>query len=162
MRAPDASPTASQSPLRWFGVAEILIGVTGLLSPVALELVRSAYVWLAPGAAPASAALTLARLVCSALVLLPPTILMGATLPLVLRSSVVAIEGIGTRISLLYGINTAGAIAGALVAGFVLIGAIGMSGSLRVAASLNVMVGIAAIVMSRRRLPPSPECRPFP
>jgi spermidine synthase len=138
------------SPLRWFGVTEILIGATGLLSPVALEWVRSAYVWLAPGAAPGPTTLTLARLVCSALVLLPPTILMGATLPLILRSSVVAIDGIGTRISLLYGINTAGAIAGALAAGFVLIGAIGMSASLRVAASLNVIVGVTAIVMSRR------------
>ncbi len=138
------------SPLGWFGAAEILIGVTALLSPVALELVRSAYVELVPWPAPTPAALTLARLVCSALVLLPPTILMGATLPLVLRSSVVAIEGIGTRISLLYGINTAGAIAGALVAGFVLIGAIGMSGSLRVAASLNVTVGVTAILLSRR------------
>ena len=138
------------SPLRWFGVAEILIAVTALLSPLALELSRSAYVGLAPGAAETPVALTLARLVCSAFVLLPPTILMGATLPLVLRSSVVEVEDLGTRISLLYGINTAGAIVGALVAGFVLIGAIGMSGSFRVAASLNVIVGVAAIVMSRR------------
>lgn len=138
------------SPLRWFGVAEILIGATALSSPVALDLVRSAYVGLAPVAAQTPVALTLARLACSALVLLPPTILMGATLPLVLRSSVVEAEGIGTRISLLYGINTAGAIAGALLAGFVLIGAIGMAGSFRVAASLNVIVGVAAIVMSRR------------
>ena len=137
------------SPLRWFGIAEILIGLTALLSPAALELVRSAYLWLVPGPAPA-AAVTLTRLVCSMLVLLPPTILMGATLPLVLRSSIVAIEGVGTRISLLYGINTAGAIAGALVSGFVLIGEIGMSGSLRVAASLNAVVGLAAIMMSRR------------
>jgi spermidine synthase len=137
------------SPLRWVGVAEILIGVTAMSSPFALELVRSAYVELA-AAAPTPAALTLARLVCAGLVLLPPTILMGATLPLVLRSSVVQADGIGTRISLLYALNTAGAIAGALLAGFYLIGEIGMSGSFRVAASLNVIVGVAAIAMSRR------------
>jgi spermidine synthase len=149
------------APLRWFGVAEILIGVTALSSPYALDLARSAYAALAPGAAQTPVALTMARIVCSALVLLPPAILMGATLPLVLRSSLIDVERIGTRISLLYGINTAGAIAGALVAGFLLIGAIGMAGTFRVAASLNVLVGVAAIVMSRRlavlpRVPAAP------
>jgi spermidine synthase len=138
------------APLRWFAAAEILIGITGLSSAAALDLVRSAYLGLAPDAAPTHAALTLARVVCSALVLLPPTILMGATLPLALRSSVVAVESIGTRVSLLYGINTAGAIAGALGAGFFLIGEVGMRGSFRVAAALNVGVGVAALMLSRR------------
>jgi spermidine synthase len=138
------------SPLRWFGVAEILVGVTALLSPIALDLVRDAYVALAPAAAHNTAALTFARLVLSALVLLPPTMLMGATLPLVLRSSLVDAAGIGARVSLLYGINTAGAIAGALLAGFVLIGSIGMTGAFRLAATLNVAVGLTAMLLAKR------------
>jgi spermidine synthase len=136
-------------PLAWFGAAELLIAATALNSPFGLDLIGSLYVKLAGGrTAPTS--LAVARIVCSALVLLPPTVLMGATLPLVLRSSLARAPAIGARISLLYGVNTCGAIAGALLAGFVLIGSIGMTRTLQLAAAISASVGVAAIVLARR------------
>ena len=135
-------------PLRWFGVAELLIGGTALLSPVFLEALMR---WYVPLSADATGAMrTIARIICCALVLLPPTTLMGATLPLILRSSLVDAAGIGARVSLLYGINTAGAIAGALLAGFVLVGTVGVTATFRVAAAINVVVGVAAVVLDSR------------
>ena len=148
-------------PLAWFGAAELLIAATAVSSPLALDLIGSLYVSLAAGRT--APALALARVVCSALVLLPPTILMGATLPLVLRSSLVRTPAIGERISLLYGINTCGAIAGALLAGFVLIGNIGMTRTLQLAAAVSASVGVAAILIARRTATaplPSPPVEP--
>jgi spermidine synthase len=135
-------------PLVWFGATEILIGLTALASPFALDLVTAAYIRAAADV-DSRAALTLVRLVCSAAVLLPPAILMGATLPLVLRSAFVDAAGIGSRVGVLYGVNTAGAIAGALLAGFVLIGAIGLNATFRIAAAINLAVGIGAILLAR-------------
>jgi spermidine synthase len=138
-------------PLLWFGAAEALIGVTALLSPVALDVVTAGYVALAPGLESRALA-TVLRFVCSAAVLLVPTILMGATLPLVLQSSVIDAPGVAARLSLLYGINTAGAVAGCLLAGFVLIGGLGIAATSRIAAGVNVAIGVAAILMARRAL----------
>ena len=150
-------------PLAWFGAAELLIAATAVSSPFALDLIGSLYVSLAAGRT--APALAVARIVCSALVLLPPTILMGATLPLVLRSSLVRTPAIGERISLLYGINTCGAIAGALLAGFVLIGHVGMTRTLQLAAAVSASVGVAAILLARRTATapmPSPAVEPPP
>ena len=135
-------------PLLWFGVTEILIGATALLSPLALDVVTAAYVRIAASLSSRSM-LTVVRLACSAAILLAPSGLMGATLPLVLRSALVDAAAIGSRVGVLSGINTAGAIAGALLAGFVLIGAIGMNATFRLAAAINLAVGIAAIFLAR-------------
>lgn len=156
-------------PLAWFGAAELLIAATAVLSPAAFDLIGSLYIRMAAGSTSA-ATLTVARVVCSALVLLPPTILMGATLPLVLQSSLAGSAAVGSRIGVLYGINTAGAITGALVAGFVLIGALGLTRTLQLAAVVNVIVGAGALMVSRRaaarpsgaRTPAAEPPRPVP
>ncbi len=135
-------------PLLWFGVTEMLIGITALASPFALDLVTGGYVRAAAGVE-SRAVLTLVRLVCSAAVLLPPTILMGATLPLALQSSVVGTTGNAPRLSVLYGVNTAGAIVGCLLAGFLLIGGVGIGATFRIAAAVNLSIGLAAAVMAR-------------
>jgi spermidine synthase len=83
-------------------------------------------------------------------VLLVPTILMGATLPLVLQSSMADSPGAAARLSLLYGINTAGGVTGCLLAGFFLIGGIGIDATSRLAATVNLSIGAAAIVMAYR------------
>jgi spermidine synthase len=94
-------------------------------------------------------ALTLVRFILSFAVLLVPATLMGASLPIVVRSALVRSGHLGERVSLLYATNTAGAIAGALVAGFWLIGERGLTFSFRLAAAVNIAVGIAAWLGSR-------------
>jgi spermidine synthase len=144
-----------RNPLRAFGIVELLIGVSALATPAALDLAGHAYAWL-HGSTGGSAWLVLARFLCSFGVLLLPTSLMGATLPLVIGSSLVRQGPLGQRVGLLYGANTGGAIAGAVASGFFLIGAVGISSTFLIAAALNALVGTAAVLLSRTWKPDAP------
>jgi spermidine synthase len=131
-------------PLFWFGVAEVLVGVSAAATPLALQMLQRWYVSMHPLLPQSSAVMTLARFVMAALMLLPPTILMGTTLPLVVRSALGRGE-LGSRVGLLYGFNTAGAIAGTIVAGLWLIPGVGIQASFRYAAAVNLAIGAAAM-----------------
>jgi spermidine synthase len=148
--------------LAWFGAAEILIGATALATPAALDWLTTAYQRLhaiVPGSPPALAAL---RLAGSFAVLIVPTTLMGATLPLVLRSASTQPSAFASRAALLYALNTAGAVIGTLAAGYYLIAAIGIQATLRTAAAISVLVGISSFFLSLgRQAEPMPrEARP--
>jgi spermidine synthase len=131
-------------PLRWFGFAEVLVGLSALASPVVLAGVERLYIAAHPLLPQSLASLTLVRFLCSFAVLLVPTTLMGATLPLVIKSSLLRTTGLGERVGLLYGVNTTGAIVGTSLAGFVLLGSVGISTSFWLAAALNLLVGTSA------------------
>ena len=138
-------------PLLVYGVAEVLVGLAALATPFALRAVESVYVALHPSMSQFPGALTALRLVLSIAVLLVPTMLMGATFPLVVRASLGGTRPLGEDASVLYAANTAGGIAGTLLAGFWMIGGLGIAVSFRLAAALNVAVGLAAVVLSRAR-----------
>lgn len=140
----------SRRPLTLFGIAEVLVGLTALATPAALEGVKALYVGWYPAMGDHLGLLTLARFVLSFVVLIVPTMLMGATLPLVMKSSLTRNDAVGQRMGLLYGTNTAGAILGALLAGFVLIPGIGIARGFVLAASINVLIGVVALLAARR------------
>ncbi len=83
-------------------------------------------------------------------VLAIPTVLMGATLPLLARHLVRAESEIGSRIGLLYAMNTVGAVGGALFTAFWLLPQLGLTKSVRVAASINVAIFLLAALTARR------------
>src|SRR5262245_31436586 len=136
-------------PLAAFGVVEALVGATALATPLALDLLTRAWIALHPWLPDSLAAVTLMRFACAFAVLIVPTSLMGATLPLVVRSAVARHDRVGGRIGWLYAVTTTGAIAGALVAGFYLVSEMGVALSFRLAAVTNVAVGALAIIASR-------------
>lgn len=82
------------------------------------------------------------------LALLPPTALMGISLPLLSRIVVDTIEGASTRIGWLYGLNTLGAAAGALLTGWILIGTLGFAVTVYLAAVINFLIGGTALLAS--------------
>jgi spermidine synthase len=82
------------------------------------------------------------------LALLLPTTLMGMSLPLLSRVVVDTIEGASARIGWLYGLNTLGAAGGALLTGWVLIGAFGIAVTVYAAAAINFLIGGAALLFS--------------
>src|SRR5688500_17675055 len=129
-------------PLAAFGIAEILVGVTAFLTPFALDLITSVWIAMHASLPDSPAAITVIRFVICFLVLIVPTSRMGATLPLIVMSAVARDDRIGGKIGLLYAVNTTGAIAGALVAGFYLISEIGVARSFQVAAAMNVAIGV--------------------
>jgi spermidine synthase len=139
--------------LRAYAVAEMAIGILGLLVLWTLDVVQVLYVVLAPAFADRHEALAAVRFGLSLLVLLPPTVCMGATLPLLARATV---SRSGSAIvGQLYSANTAGAVMGTLIAGFVLIGLLGMRASSLIAAALNVGVGVYLIATARGSADPS-------
>ena len=142
-------------PLVGYAVAEILIGLTGLLSPLLLLGVRALYVATVEGTGlDQLLALSLVRFVYTVAVLLLPTTLMGATLPLIVRSSLLRAGTAARNVSMLYAINTLGATAGAFLTGFYLIGRYGLFASLVVAAVLNLAAGLLALALGRLQVAP--------
>jgi spermidine synthase len=139
----------AQRPLRWYGVVEILVGVTALGTTAALSGVERIYVGTTGFLPDSVGLLTLVRFALSFTVLLIPATLLGASLPIVVRSALVRSGRLGERVSLLYATNTAGAIAGTLLAGFWLIGERGLTFSFRLAAAVNIAVGVVAVLGSR-------------
>lgn len=146
-----------RQPLRAYAGAEVLVAVFGLLTPLAFAAARVAYIAIyenlpIDGLGP----LTLVRAVLAFLVLLVPTTLMGATLPLIVRSSFARGELFARNLSLLYAANTFGAMAGAFLAGFELIGRYGLRASLLIAAALNLTAALGAVLIDRLTSRPSP------
>jgi spermidine synthase len=132
-------------PLRAYGVLELAIGGYALLLPAILELVVPALRFLGASETSSFASLSLARFGVAALLLLLPTACMGATLPLLAELAAPGLEQAGGRIGRLYAVNTAGAVLGTAVAGFLLLPTIGVIATNRLAVLLNVAVGLAAI-----------------
>jgi spermidine synthase len=132
-------------PLLWFGACELLIGVTALSTPLGLDALQQIYLRIHPLLPASLEAMTLARFGIAFALLIVPTALMGATLPLVIKSSAFRTTRLGERMALLYGMNTTGAIVGALAAGLYLIPQRGIQGTFFVAAGLNLLVGLCAL-----------------
>ncbi|HEU5317731.1 MAG TPA: fused MFS/spermidine synthase [Chloroflexota bacterium] len=137
-------------PLRLYGLIEVGIGLSALLTPPAFGLLQTVYRGLYPSLPHDLTSLSLVRFVLACLILLVPTTLMGATLPIVVRSTLGRTTSLGTNLSLLYASNTAGGITGAYTAGFILIGAIGIRATTLTAAVINVAVGLLAIALDYR------------
>ncbi len=145
----------AKRPLAFYANLEIWIAITAALTPFLVMLARHFYSSLGGSLGLGPVFGTVARLVLSALVLAGPTLLMGGTLPAAARS-VIGREDAGRRgLALLYGINTLGAVTGAMLATFVALEALGNRHTLWAACLLNVIVALIARALSRSF--PEPE-----
>ena len=137
-------------PLRVYAVLELGIAALGILMLFAVPWVSQLYT------AHAGRGITgvLLRGVVAALCLLPPTLLMGATLPAIARWVQSSREGVAW-LGFFYGGNIAGAVVGCLLAGFYLLRVYDMATATYVAAAINVAVAMAGLVASR-----GPSCQP--
>ncbi len=140
----------SRRPLRLYAGYELGIAVTALAALVAMERMRPVATLLSSALGDGGAGLVAARFAVTFLVLLVPTTLMGATLPVLSRALVRDREEAGVNLSALYAANTWGAALGALVAGFLLIRLLGLRGTVLVAVVINAAVAAAAWLMARR------------
>jgi spermidine synthase len=137
-------------PLRAYGILEIGIALFALVLPALLEAVDAAYVGAARSAGQVTPAVVLMRIALSFTVLALPTFLMGATLPLLIQFSVHRQAELGSQLAWLYGVNTLGAAAGAIAAGFLLIPELGVWRTQLVAVALNLAIGATALAVDAR------------
>jgi spermidine synthase len=135
-------------PLLAYGIVEIAIGVFGLASLWALDLLQPIYKALALSVTDSVLVLSVVRFALAFLIMLVPTTLMGATMPLVVRSSLLRAGSLSRNVSVLYAANTFGAVAGAFTSAFYLIGLYGITATTAVAAGINLVVGILWIWLS--------------
>ena len=130
-------------PLRVLAAIEAAIGIFGALLIAGMPLIGRLYT-AADGGGPSSIAL---RAVVSLVMLLPPAMLMGATLPAISRYVETTPAG-AARLGLLYGANIFGAVIGCLLAGFYLLRWFDLATASLVAVSLNAAVAIAALLLA--------------
>ena len=143
--------SARRNPLLVYAALELGIGVFAILVLFGLPSVAGVYVAYA-GYGPAS--LILRGLVC-ALVLLPPTVLMGATLPAVARWVESTPQGV-SWLGILYTANIVGGVFGCLLAGFYLLRVHDMALATYVAVTINFCLSAIAFMLALWAKPPIP------
>lgn len=135
--------------VRLYGWLEIGVGIYALLAPALLQgaaprVVRA--LGLDPENDPVSLAV---RFALALVVLVPPTMLMGGTLPVLSRLFVPAGGDPSEPAGKLYALNTFGAVVGTFLAGFVLLPVLGARRATLLTALLNITLGLLALLVSR-------------
>ncbi len=133
-------------PLTAYALLEVAIGAYALLSPTIFSAVPP----VGPGAQSVRVGIVV-------LGLLPPTILMGGAFPLLTRYLTRRTVDLRRNVGELYGVNTAGAVLGGLLAGFVLLDTVRPAGVLAGVGAFNLLLGLAILRAARGapdRLPP--------
>jgi spermidine synthase len=137
-------------PLRTFALLELAVGLYAAAMPLVIGLVRESYRWAYLNVTEDFTALTGIRFGMAFLSMLIPTFLMGGTLPVLSRALVRGVEGFSGKLGVLYGVNTMGAATGIVAAGFLLLPALGLTGSNVMAVSINLAVAVGAMLLARR------------
>jgi spermidine synthase len=138
-------------PLRVYALLELGLGIIGIAVPCAMPYVDGIYTEAAAAGLPA---MLLRGTVCAAC-LLPPTVLMGATLPAIARWIETTPQGV-SWLGLCYGGNIAGAVFGCLLAGFYLLRIHDLATATIFAASLNGAVALLSLglaIVTRHHAP---------
>src|SRR5437667_8980045 len=131
-------------PLRVYALLELGIGVIGLMVLVAMPLVGGAYTaWAGTGFGS-----VVLRGIAAGICLLPPTLLMGATLPAISRWVETTPEGV-SWLGFFYGGNIGGAVLGSLLAGFYLMRVYDVNTTTYVAVVLNLVVAALALLIAK-------------
>ncbi len=140
----------SRRPLRLYGLVELAVAAMAALLPFAFNGLAEVYRGVWPSLVERPGQLAGVRFALALAAVAPATFLMGMTLPLLTRYLVRSLDETGARLGELYAANTAGAMAGTLLGGFVLIEFLGLHLTSYLAVLLNVAAGLGALLLSRR------------
>ena len=141
-----------KNPIRAYAIIEIATGVSALLLFPLLKAQGQFFASIDPGHGLGG---LVVRLLCATILLGIPTVLMGATLPVVTSAMVVRDDRVGSTTALIYGFNTAGAFLGAYGVTYFLLFYFGVFGSTLFAVGANMIA--AAIALAVERWPVSAE-----
>jgi spermidine synthase len=145
-------------PLKVYAALEFGIAVFGMAVTMAMPLIGRVYIIGAEHGMPGMLLRGLVAAVC----MLPSTILMGASLPAIVRGIEATPRGVSWW-ALLYGGNTAGAVFGCLLAGFYLLRVYNMAVAVFVAAAINILVAAMSYFLARGIRPvPASASTPAP
>jgi predicted membrane-bound spermidine synthase len=137
----EVSKVPSRPALLLFSMVELGIGVFGFLSLPLFRAVGSMTLGLSP----------LPTFLITFLLVLFPTTLMGATLPLLVADGVRTSGNVGRAVGVLYFVNTLGSGVAALASVVILMGRLGQTRTVYLAAAINLTVSAIAYLQHRRR-----------
>jgi spermidine synthase len=137
-------------PLRAYGLIEIGIALYALVVPLILRSVDYGYAIIWQELHPSFFVFSLWRFALSGATLLVPTTLMGATLPVLAAVLLRAPCFKSTSVTRLYTYNLAGAIIGTVAAGFLLLPTFGLHKTIYLAAAINFLIGVVAVLVDAR------------
>ncbi|HOW63957.1 MAG TPA: fused MFS/spermidine synthase [Candidatus Paceibacterota bacterium] len=135
-------------PLALYAWLEIGIGLYALVFPAYYEFCHQGFVRVAAGWEPGSRGLLVLKFGFSLLTIFFPTLLMGGTLPVLVKLVTRSLGELRERVSTLYFINSAGAVVGCCVADFWWIPVLGLQATVWAGAGLNLLVGAVGLVVS--------------
>jgi len=140
--------------LRGYAIAEALIGVLALVfHPVFVAVTDFAYDTVIP-ALGSTVAVSVFKVTLSAILILPQSVLLGATFPLVCAGIIRAFpDRSGGTIATLYFTNSMGAAFGVLASGFYLIGKVGLPGAVLTAGIVNIALALLVWLLARDQPP---------
>jgi spermidine synthase len=141
-----------KDPVRAYALAEAAIGIYALSVPWIIGFYPGLNQWLWATFGDRYTLLSVLRFFASALLLIVPTTLMGATLPILARyfvSRPLELGRVSLRLGTLYAINLFGAVAGSFLAGFVFLPMVGIRNTNWIAASFDISLAIAIVVTKR-------------
>jgi len=144
------SADRSRRTLRLYGALEIGIGASALAFLGMTRLQGPVYVHFARLAEDNLVYLSVLRVAFATAAMIVPTLLMGGTLPVLSRFVGDRTARLGRNLSLLYGVNTLGAMTGALSCGFLLLPRLGVDATVVLAAAINCAVGLTALLLPER------------
>ncbi len=134
-----------------YGFLEAGVGIYGLLVPYLFKIGQVLYVPLYDMNEANPFLFNLLLFFLSFVLLVIPTILMGATLPVLSRFFVRSLSHLGRRVGNLYATNTLGAVIGCAAAGYYLIPAFGMRWTVFIAAAANLTIAVLIFIVDRLR-----------
>ncbi len=129
------------------------IGATAFVLLPAFETLPSLVLGIFRGFSLSFEALLVAQFVVSLVVMLPPTLLLGATFPCVVALCTPRLDALGTSVGRIYALNTLGAIVGSFLTGFFLIQALGTQRTLLLGIAINLGLGAILVAFGTRRTP---------
>lgn len=138
--------------LQTYVVLEVAVAVCALLLPLELSLLKPALSWAYQDGA-AGALFPLIRIISCIVMVMIPALALGATFPMAIRWFARGSDEPAAQSSTLYFVNTIGAAAGAMLAGFVLIPSIGMSGTIYVAMAASGIAAASVFAVLRTKEP---------
>jgi len=139
-----------RNPLKVYGILEGGIGAYALLLPVLIAGTEPLFRYIYQNAGVSFYVFSLLRFAICGALLLVPTTLMGATLPVLSKYFVERQTRLGRNVAMLYGVNTLGAVLGSFAAGFILIPILGISRTIYGAALLNLSISASVLLLSKR------------
>ena len=141
-----------ENPLKFFAAFEIGIGIIAFFIPLFIHFSNYFYSLKYDIFGLNYFILSFAGFFISFLIMLIPTAMMGGTLPVLSKYFIRKKTDLGSKVGVLYSINTFGAVIGCFLAGFYMISTFGVNASVYLFAVINVLIGISIWIMSRKEV----------